>query len=129
MAAMTIYTAVCEREDNWWIITVPELDGRVTQAKRLDQVERMVRSLVAIVLDVPKDSFEIVIKTVMPDAILTELREVDALRREAEAVSERASKATRKAAKDLARMGLTVRDIGTALRVSPQRVSQLLKTS
>ena len=45
---MTAYTAICEREDDWWVVTVPELEsGRVTQARTLDEVPETVADLVA----------------------------------------------------------------------------------
>ena len=67
MVAVTTYTVVCKRVGRWWEITVPELDGRVTQARRLDQVDEMVRSLVSLILDVPGDSFEVAVQPVLPD--------------------------------------------------------------
>ena len=49
MAPVTVYTAICEREDGWWVITVPELEsGRVSQARGLDEVSATVAGLVAI---------------------------------------------------------------------------------
>jgi hypothetical protein len=48
MAPVT-YTAICERHGRWWEITVPELpSGRVTQARRLSQVDDTVRDLVSL---------------------------------------------------------------------------------
>jgi hypothetical protein len=45
---MTAYTAICEREDGWWVVTVPELEsGRVTQARTLDEVPETVADLVS----------------------------------------------------------------------------------
>jgi hypothetical protein len=42
------YTAVCQREGDWWVVTVPELDaGGVTQARTLDEVPETVADLVA----------------------------------------------------------------------------------
>ena len=42
------YTAVCQREGDWWVITVPELDAAgVTQARTLDEVPETVADLVA----------------------------------------------------------------------------------
>ena len=38
---MKTYTARCERDGDWWIVTVPELDGVFTHAKRLDRVEEL----------------------------------------------------------------------------------------
>jgi DNA-directed RNA polymerase specialized sigma24 family protein len=126
VVAVKTYTAVCERVGGWWEITVPELDGRVTQAKRLDQVEEMVRSLVSLIVDVPADSFEVAIQPVLPDSASEEVRRARELRGEADRIAEAASMATRRAVRQLAGMGLTVRDIGTMLRLTPQRVSQLL---
>lgn len=54
MAAVTTsYTAVCEREGVWWVVTVPELaSGGVTQARTLDEVPATVADLVALMTDV-----------------------------------------------------------------------------
>lgn len=42
------YTAVCQREGRWWVVTVPELEsGRVTQVRSLDEVAAAVADLVA----------------------------------------------------------------------------------
>lgn len=37
------YTAVCQRSQGWWAIRFPEVPGAFSQARRLGQVERMVR--------------------------------------------------------------------------------------
>jgi hypothetical protein len=43
-----VCTAICEREGDWWVITVPELEaGGVTQARALSDVESTVADLVA----------------------------------------------------------------------------------
>jgi hypothetical protein len=45
----TTYTALCEREGDWWVVTVPELEsGRVTQARSLDDIPGTVADLVAL---------------------------------------------------------------------------------
>ena len=50
---MTTYTAVCEREDGWWVITVLELpSGGVTQARTLDEVPVTVADLVVLMTGV-----------------------------------------------------------------------------
>jgi hypothetical protein len=126
VVAVKTYTAVCERVGGWWEVTVPELGGRVTQAKRLDQVDEMVRSLVSLIVDIPVDSFDVAVKPVLPASANEEVRQARELRSEADRLAEAASTATRRAARHLAGMGLTVRDIGATLRLTPQRVSQLL---
>jgi predicted RNase H-like HicB family nuclease len=54
------YAAACQREGNWWVIAVYELD-RVTQARRLDQAEAMARDLIALWLDVDPSSFAVIV--------------------------------------------------------------------
>jgi len=64
MAAVTMYTAVCERAGDWWEITVPELpSGRVTQARRLADVEGTVKDLVALMTDADPDDIEVRVQT------------------------------------------------------------------
>ena len=56
------YTAVCEREGDWWVITVPELEaGGVTQARTLDEVPETVADLVATMTGVDPASVEVTV--------------------------------------------------------------------
>ena len=56
----TTYTALCEREGRWWVVTVPELpSGRVTQARTLDQVPAVVADLVATMTGVDRAAVEV----------------------------------------------------------------------
>jgi hypothetical protein len=57
------YTAVCEREGDWWVITVPELEsGRVTQARSLDEVPETVADLVATMTGMDPTRVEVDVK-------------------------------------------------------------------
>ena len=67
----TLYTARAQRDGNWWTISVAGLPGALTQVRRLDQAEAMTREVIALVLDVPEDSFDV---QVVPD--LTEPQRV-----------------------------------------------------
>jgi hypothetical protein len=56
----TTYTALCEREGRWWVITVPELtSGGVTQARTLDEVPAVVADLVATMTGADKATVEV----------------------------------------------------------------------
>lgn len=46
------YRVRAVRSGGWWAITVPELPGVFSQARRLDQVEPMAREAIAFLLDV-----------------------------------------------------------------------------
>jgi len=115
------YTAVCRRAGDWWAISVPEIKGVHTQARRLDQVEAMARDAIALFLDVTPDTLTIEIRPEIP----TEAAEAVAARKAAREAETWADKLTRAAAAALLAKGYTVRDAGTLLNISPQRVSQL----
>jgi hypothetical protein len=59
-AGTVTYTALCNREGAWWVITVPELEsGRVTQARSLDEVPATVADLVATMTGTDRASIEV----------------------------------------------------------------------
>jgi predicted RNase H-like HicB family nuclease len=63
--AKTAYSARAVRSGDWWAITVDELKGVHSQARRLDQAATMAREAISLFLDVAIDSFEV---TVVPAA-------------------------------------------------------------
>ncbi|MGC4889199.1 type II toxin-antitoxin system HicB family antitoxin [Micromonospora sp. DT227] len=115
------YTATCVRSGGWWAITVPEITGVFSQARRLDQVEKMAREAIALMLDVKPDSFDVEVQPEVPREV-TRARKARIALREAE---QSADKATVAAARTLLDKGYTVRDAGALLGISAQRVSQL----
>lgn len=119
------YTARVERGDKYWLVYVPEVD-RHTQARHLGEVELMARDLVAIMLEVEVDSFELVVDLVLPQEIRAHLNSAARLREESARANKAAAKEARAAARGLADAGLPLRDIGIALGVSRQRAHQLV---
>ena len=115
-----------EAEIRLWVVHIPELDA-LTQARRIDEVERMARSIISLRLETDDEhSFDIDIETRLPDELTDELAEARALRRQADEANRKAAELSRDAARKLADQGLTIRDIGAVLGVSFQRASQLL---
>ena len=121
------YVVRAIRSGRWWAIDVPELPAVFSQARRLDQVESMAREVIALMLNVPEDSFDI---TVEPDfdslggvreAIEAALRE----RERASAAQDAASSAMRHAVSEVRASGYTSRDAGLLLGISNQRISQI----
>ena len=53
---MKIYHAEVGRDGNVWRVRVPEV-ARTTQARTLSEVEPMARDLIALMLNIPPDSF------------------------------------------------------------------------
>jgi antitoxin component HigA of HigAB toxin-antitoxin module len=115
-------TAIATRSGGWWAIEVPELPGLFTQTRRLDQVPDAVADAARLLGD---DDVDVVVKPVLPDDLQRTLKQVRAEASEAEAAQRRAAEGIRALVSRLRTQGLSVRDVGTVLGVSPQRVSQL----
>ena len=121
---MTTYTGTIHRGDTRWLVHIDQID-RTTQARNLAEAEPMARDLIAIMLDVPADSFEVSLEVVLPKQVQEELASAEHFREAASHAQSEAAAAVRSAARGLAAAGLTVRDIGRALGVSYQRAHQL----
>ena len=127
------YNATATRDEaGWWVGTVPDVPGVVTQTRRLDLLpERLQRAVVAM-LDLELDdagSIELDFRVVLPPEVEEHLRQVRALRAAAEETSQRAREASREIAQQLVHAGYSFRDTGELLDLSHQRVSQLVKSS
>jgi predicted RNase H-like HicB family nuclease len=121
------YVAHCVRSGDWWAVSVPGVRGAHSQAKRLDQVEPLVREAISLVLDVPEDSFDIRIEPVLVPDLAREVLRARQLRADADNLQREAGLATARAAVDLVKRGeLTIRDAGQILGLSHQRVNQLI---
>ena len=122
------YTARCQRAGDWWAISVPELRGVNTQARRLEKAEAMARDAIGLFLDVPQDSFDIQIEPVLPRDLQTKVGRVRKVRERAEVSQRQAASVSAEVADDLVRGAhLTVRDAGRVLGLSHQRIAQLLR--
>ncbi len=124
MTERKTYRVTAEREPDWWYVRVEDI-GHSTQAKRLDGVENMARDLIAIVEDVPEDSFDVEL-TVAVGSAQAALDEALAARSEAEASQHAAQESTKAAALALRQVGMPMRDIGQLLGLTHQRISQLV---
>lgn len=121
------FRAIARRDGRWWFVRVPERAGLFTQVRRLDQAEAMIREVIALLLQVAEDSFDVVIEPQLES--LGDLRETieEALRarQAAEEAQDASSAAMRHAVREVRSAGYTARDAGMLLGVSNQRISQL----
>lgn len=115
-------TAICRRVNGWWAVEVPEIPGLFTQARRLDQVEAMVRDA-ADMLGVKVG--DVAIDPQLDEATQRMVDDLFAKREAARKAQEEASRLARSTVATLRSEGLTVRDVATVTGVSPQRVSAL----
>lgn len=117
-------TAIAERSGGWWAVEVPEIPGLFTQARRLDQIDGMVRDA-ARMLGREVGAIEVEPRLSEQDErMLDEL--LDA-RHDAVEAQARASTLTRKAVDALRHQGMTVRDVADIIGITPQRVSAIAK--
>lgn len=124
------YKVEVVRDGRWWMIHVPEIDG-LTQARRIDEIEDMARSLIAISTDTPLSEIGVHVVSVTVSGIgdiADTAQRIERLRRQAEELEVQAADAAKQYARDLTREGVPVRDTASLLGVSPQRISQLAKT-
>ncbi|MGH3097883.1 MAG: type II toxin-antitoxin system HicB family antitoxin [Streptosporangiales bacterium] len=122
---MDTYRVVTYREEGYWIVEIPELD-LLTQAKRLDQVERMARSIISLHLETSRDAFAVTVEPKLPAEVAAEISEARQLRAEATAKAEQAARLWADSARVLYLQGLPYRDVGAILGVSFQRAKQLV---
>lgn len=120
------YEVTAQRDGRWWLVGVPAIQGAITQARRLEQVETMAREVVSLLLEVASDSFDLDVRPAIPDKVRAELARARDLQRQAERTQAEAATLVRAAARELREQGLSVADVGTVLGVSFQRASQLL---
>lgn len=122
---VTTYRAQVSRDGKFWLVYIPEID-KYTQARNLGEVESMARDLIALWLEVEPATIAIHPEVELPAGVYEHLQWAEKYRAEAADSQAQAAKEYRLAAAELKSAGLTVRDIGKALRISHQRAQQLL---
>lgn len=126
---MKTYQVDVARDEGWWI-----MHARIprtiiyTQAKRIDEIEPMIRDAIAGVLDVDPEAFAIELTFDLDARVLGQVNRAREASTEAAEVQERASRESRAAAQALRKEGLTLKEAGYFLGVTPQRVAQLLNS-
>ncbi|WP_138316446.1 hypothetical protein [Rhodoluna limnophila] len=116
--------ALCERQDDGWLIAVPELGNFKTTAKRLDKATEQIKLLAEQTTGESKCDIVVKVEAVMP-GIICDIESAQAKMREATRLQEEASNEIRDVVGRMRDRGLTMRDIAVLLGVTPQRVAQL----
>lgn len=121
-------TAECERKAGAWRVRVPQLDNLLISTKRLDSATEQIKDLVHEYQGVDRCEVIVKVETSMP-GIMCDLEVAQEKMREANRLQEQASKEIRDVVSRLRAEGLSMRDIGVLLNISPQRVAQLADTA
>ena len=126
MVAMKVRVTAERTPRGWWVLESD--NGAVDQVRRLEHAEDAIREAVAHLAGVPEAHVEIEVVPVLPAGFEEAKQHAAELRAQAESLQAQAAAANRQAAGTLAAAGMTVRDIGRLMDISPQRASQLLSS-
>ncbi|WP_427015409.1 sigma factor-like helix-turn-helix DNA-binding protein [Pseudarthrobacter sp. P1] len=118
-------TAQAERDGKFWVVTVPEVKGAFTQARRLNEVEEMARSVVADLLEIDGSSIEVVLEVELSPAEQAIVAEAQGKLATAEEASKVAAEANQRAVSQLRGDGYTTREVAAILGISAGRVNQI----
>ena len=119
--------AECERKAGAWRVRVPALDNLLISTKRLDLATEQIKDLVHEYQGVDRCNVVVKVEAAMP-GIMCDLETAQIKMRESQRLQEEASREIRDVVARLREEGLSMRDIGVLLQISPQRVAQLTET-
>ena len=120
--------AECERKAGQWWVKVPALDDLMISSKRLDLAAEQIKDLISEREGVERCDVILKVETTIP-GIMCDLDAAQEKMRTALRMQEEASKEIRDVVSRLRSEGLSMRDIGVLLRISPQRVAQLAESA
>lgn len=123
---MSTYTVTARRWRNYWEL---HIDGvGVTQSRTLSKAEEMVRDYLALDGHADAATATIEIRPELDGNLAVEAEAAREAVRNAEQAQREAASRQRQVARGLKESGLSGADIAAVLRVSPQRVSQLVNS-
>jgi hypothetical protein len=120
--------AECERKAGAWRVCVPALDNLLISTKRLDLATEQIKDLVHEYQGIDRCDVIVKVEASMP-GILCDLETAQLKMRESQRLQEEASREIRDVVSRLRDEGLSMRDIGVLLQISPQRVAQLTEAN
>ncbi|MDQ3150544.1 MAG: type II toxin-antitoxin system HicB family antitoxin [Actinomycetota bacterium] len=124
-----IYRVNAEWDDTgWWVVTVPDVPGAITQSRRLDQVSADAAEVIEIQTGQPVNPDTLDVVPSLPGEAGEVAAEARRLRAEAHALAERAGERTRAAVELLHRREFPLRDIGRLTGITYQRAQQIVKS-
>lgn len=127
----TRYVATYAHDDRAWIVQFRAPDI-ATFGRTLASAKRYARSALAVHLevdDLAAAGIEVVDDVRLPTEISVEIDRLIDQRSKVEALRGEVAEATRRAAAELRRMGLSTRDVGEILGISGARVAQIERES
>jgi hypothetical protein len=118
------YEVMARRSGGWWALEVTGVPRAVSQARRLDQADEMIREALSMVLDVPEDSFDVVLNPVLDRKLASLVKTANDLRQHAVEARDASTGAVEQVVQHAKLSGLPVRDTAVLLGVSHQYVAK-----
>lgn len=128
VAEVKTYTVRAEKRGEWWLLTSADAPGAVSQVRSLGQAEEHAREAISFVTGVPESEVEVAVVPALPDRLGKKVRLVKQSVKEMEKAQRITAQRSREAVADLVAAGYKGREVAAVLGVTPQRVSQLLKS-
>ena len=122
-----LYHVDAYQDGKWWSLQVREMPNAISQVKSLDLADEWIREAINIVSDEPEDSFDVEIIPVVGEELEAALAEAREFAAEQDQFQQRMVWMYRSVMLDLSKLRTKGKDFAAILKVSPQRVSQLLK--
>ncbi len=119
--------AECERKAGQWWVKVPALDDLMISSRRLDLAAEQIKDMISEKEGVERCDIILKVETTIP-GIMCDLEAAQEKMRESLRLQEEASREVRDVVGRLRTEGLSMRDIGVLLKISPQRVAQLTES-
>ncbi len=130
MSSTKTLAAVAEWDGYAWVASIPDVPGAVTQAKRLDLLPDRLAEVARLMTGDAVGADQILLKARVADRTLDLMaQEVTELEDDLNRVADALAARRRQLVTELHDRGHTLRDIGVIVRLSHQRVAQLLAES
>lgn len=124
------YRVTAEWDDTgWWVVTVPDVPGAITQTRRLDQVATDAAEIIEIQTGQPVDPATLDIRPCLPGEAGEAAEKARQLRAEADRIRDLLDEHTRSAVQLLVERGFPLRDVGALTGITFQRAQQISKAS
>lgn len=130
---MTVYTArVTGRDGDWWAVRIdgPDITGGLTQALRLDHVEREALDYVVVTAGLPASTIEITVVVEDFGAVrdlIARAAKIRAGREQLAKIDRWLQPETHRLVMELHRSGVPQVEIGDLVGIRQQRVGQIIK--
>ena len=124
---MKKFMVSAERSGNWWALSTSGSNVNVwTQCRRLEEAEQTAREAIALASGLCEQEFAIDLEVNLPKRLQSVAASARSASDLAAVAQDAANALLAQAADELSSYGLSVRDTGTLLGISGQRVSQII---